>query len=220
MAKKQEKTQPVMTIVGGQPNGRRRHTKRVQVPVGVEKLLFLAAQDAEFKKNLMADRQATLDASGIRLRPSEALMLGAISNAGLEAMIDSIVPENPKRRKFMGLVAAAAASLAAGTAELGCEDEKAGCMGITPDIDIDSDSDVILGITPDTDTDSDSGSDSETDSDTSSEDTDVDAGADAGTDRGVDRETVTVEVALNGDGGANPDDDVDGDCNCWTVGAK
>ena len=42
-------------------------------------------------------------------------MLSVATDDALEAMIARIVPTNPKKRKFMSLVAAAATSLAAGT---------------------------------------------------------------------------------------------------------
>jgi hypothetical protein len=48
-------------------------------------------------------------------------MLDATPERVLAAMIRGIVPTNPRRRKFMGVVAAAATSVAAGTAFIACE---------------------------------------------------------------------------------------------------
>ena len=105
----------------------RRHRKggpgRIEVPVGLEKLLFHAARDAEFKKKLLEDTQSAIAFSKVKLRASELMMLQAIPRDSLERMIDSIVPQNPRRRQFMGLIAAATASLAAGTIS-SCDDEE------------------------------------------------------------------------------------------------
>jgi hypothetical protein len=127
------------------------------VPVGIEKVLFRAARDPGFRGLLLEDRPRALQAAGVELRPFEREMLAAISPAALAGTIDSLVPENPRKRRFMGLVAAATTSLAAGTAVVSCDD---------PGRD-----DVIRGDT--TDTDSDSETDTDTDSDTGTVDTDT-----------------------------------------------
>jgi hypothetical protein len=172
---------------------RSRPMGKVKVPVGLQKALYHAAQDDEFKARLLADPQATITESGISLRPSELAMLGAISPNALEAMIDSLVPENPRRRKFMGLVAAAAASLAAGTAIGSCDDAETDQHG----------SDAG-GIGPDTDVDG-----------------DTDADADGGEDGG-DTDTVDTETDSTWAGGAQPDDDVDDGSGCGSgaIGAN
>ena len=154
-----ERDRPDLTIVGGQPGRRLRRGPEVQVPVGLEKALYLAARDDEFKARLLADPAAFIAEQGIELRPSELATLSAISPAVLESMVDRLVPENPRRRKFMGLVAAAAASLAAGTALVSCDDDVG--KGIGPDTDIDGDTD--------TDGDTDSDTDTETDTETGSD---------------------------------------------------
>jgi hypothetical protein len=166
---------PDLTIVGGQPHGKRQRNFRgkIKVPVGLEKALFHAARDDRFKARLLADPQAAISEQGIALRPSEAAILTAISPAGLETMIAGIVPHNPKRRRFMGLVTAAAASLAAGTVASGCGDDD--------DSTVDTDTmegGVDAGANPDTDT-------VDTDTvDTDNPDTDLDGGA--GPDAGLD----------------------------------
>jgi hypothetical protein len=135
--------------------------RKIQVPVGVEKLLYHAARDDDFRELLLSDRERAATEAGVTLRSSERAALEAIPVDTLVAMIDSIVPTNPRRRKFMGLVAAAATSLAAGTAVIACDDDsKPQPAGVGPDTDVDGDTDS------DTDTD-------DTDSDTSTVDTDT-----------------------------------------------
>jgi hypothetical protein len=141
------------------------------VPVGVEKLLYLAARDDGFKRRLLDDRAAAIEESGTRLRPSEAAALDAIDSATLERMIGSIVPENPRRRKFMGLVAAAATSLAAGTAVISCDGAS---------------DDMSKGATGDTDVDGDTDTDSSTNTDTVSDSDTIDTN--------IDTETATQGV--------------------------
>jgi hypothetical protein len=128
---------------------------KIQVPVGLEKALYHAARDEEFKAQLLADPAAAIESSGIRLRASEA------------AMLAYLVPENPKRRKFMGLVAAAATSLAAGTAVISCDGASGDVLskGATGDTDVDGDTDT---------TDGDAGSDAG-DTDTVDTDTETDS---------------------------------------------
>ena len=111
---------PHLTIVGDQPR-RKTGKAEMEVPVGLEKLLYLAAGDEALKADLLEDRARTIERLGIRLRESESTLLNTISNTQLSAMIDRIRPDNPKRRKSMGVVAAAATSLAAGTAVISCD---------------------------------------------------------------------------------------------------
>ena len=110
------------TIVGGQPP-RRQHV-RVNVPVGVERALFLAAGEPEFKAALLQDRDLAARARGVRLRPSEEAMLRVAPAAQLEAAIARLdtSPPNVQRRRFMQAVAVSAAALAAGGAT-GCGDD-------------------------------------------------------------------------------------------------
>lgn len=107
-----------LTIVGGQPLKTRQMPGAgdVEVPAGLELLLYRASGDASFRKQLLADRDAAIDASGIELRPSERATLRTIDDAALNRMIGALEPDNPWGRKVMRRVAAAATSLAAGTA--------------------------------------------------------------------------------------------------------
>ena len=117
MASDPKPQRPDLTIVGGQPSGNDRvipGSENTEVPVGFEMLLYRAAQEPEFRRRLLADRDATIASSGIRLRPAEHATLDVVSTGALSRMIDRIEPSNPQRRKFMGTVAAAVTSLAAG----------------------------------------------------------------------------------------------------------
>jgi hypothetical protein len=181
---------PDLTIVGGQPRRRPKNRGTMEVPVGVEKLLYRAAQDPEFKEKLLQAPAAVAAEAGIGLRPSEVAMLGVVPPAALEQMIANIEPDNPRRRKFMGLVAAAAASLAAGTA--GCDnpaDPADGATGSDSDVATDSDTvyhdsgwinaggvDADMDVDVDMDVDIDADADSSVDADSA---TDADSDADA-----------------------------------------
>jgi len=109
------------TIVGGQPPKRKHVT--VNVPVGVERALFVAAGDPVFREALLRDRDAAVRERGMILRDSEAALLRAAPAGQLEAFVDSldVSPANIERRAFMGAVAASAAAMAAGAA--GCSDD-------------------------------------------------------------------------------------------------
>jgi len=106
------------------------------VPVGLEKILFHASGSAEIRDMLLRDRDAAVAMCGVVLRDTERATLALVSDADLRMMVDRIVPANPKRRKFMGLVAAAAASLAAGgvLADAGCDGQSIS-RGVGPDTD-------------------------------------------------------------------------------------
>jgi hypothetical protein len=147
---------------------RRKFRGKIQVPVGFEKALYHAARDDGFRARLLTDPRAAIHEAGISLRPSELAMLAAITPDALQAMIDNLVPENPRRRKFMGLVAAAAASLAAGTVASSCGDDD---DNDTVDTD-NGDTDLDGGAGPDSDVDGDADSDTDT-VDTDEPDADV-----------------------------------------------
>jgi len=142
---------------GGQPP-RRKHVT-VNVPVGVERALILAAGDPIFRQELLRGRDGAVLARGMTLRESEAALLRAAPAAQLEAFVESldVSPANVKRRAFMGAVAASAAALAAG-GTLGCgeEDVKTDARGINADAGMDampldvSTYNPDMGILPDT----------------------------------------------------------------------
>ena len=171
-------------LVGGSVGRRARFAQKVSVPVGLEKVLYLAARDPDLRERLLADRAGTISELGVALRPSERAMLEAAPRAALEAMIGRIDASNPRKRKFMGLVAAAATSLAAGTAGMSCVSS---CGGVGPDVDTDTyNVNDGGGAGPDVDTD--------TDTDTVDTDTNIwpDAGG-AGPDVDVDVDASDTE---------------------------
>ncbi len=92
------------------------------IPVGVERVLYAAARDPEFRARLIQDRDAAIIERGLILRPSELAMLRLIPAEQLEGSIDAMdtSPENLKRRTFLGAVAASAAGLVAGQSLSGC----------------------------------------------------------------------------------------------------
>jgi len=84
------------------------------VPVGVEKVLFTAALEPEFRARLLQDRGSAAIDRGFQLRPSEIEMLRLVPAAQLEAAIDRLDTSgaNLERRGFMRAVAASALTLA------------------------------------------------------------------------------------------------------------
>ncbi len=108
----------VTTVVGGQPPRRVRAKNRV--PIGVEKVLYLAASDPPFRAALLADRETALAQVGVRLSEVERATLLGVPRAALETMIARISPQRHGKRSFMKTVAAATVSLAAGVAAAGC----------------------------------------------------------------------------------------------------
>lgn len=109
------------TIVGGRP--RIRKTYRMNIPAGIEKILYVASIDRAFRSRLLGDRAGTLAGSRIRLTPSESAVLATVSDETLATMIDQIRPKMHGKRRFMRAVAVAAVTLATGTAGVACEDE-------------------------------------------------------------------------------------------------
>lgn len=127
------------TIVGGR--GTARKSGRVSVPVGIEKILYLAATDTEFRERLEHDREGVVSDPRLGLRGDEAAILRGVSAQQLAVMIDNIDPTKHGRRRFIQSVAACAASLAAGTVVVSCGDDvdtvTRGATGGTIDSDVD-----------------------------------------------------------------------------------
>ncbi len=107
------------SIVGGQPTGGRGEDPST-LPVGVERVLFEAASDADFRKALLADRRGALAERTIPLQPSEEAVLFNVSGPALEAMIDNLRVPDHKRRRFMKAVAAVSAGSAGAVMMDGC----------------------------------------------------------------------------------------------------
>jgi len=118
------------TIVGGQPPRKAKATARV--PIGIEKVLYLAATKPEFRKRLLEDRAGAVARSGVRLTDIERSTLLGVPRPALEAMIGRISPERHGKRSFMKTVAAATVSLAAGVVAPGCNEES----GPEPGLDV------------------------------------------------------------------------------------
>ncbi len=104
-----------------------------RVPVGVERVLYMAATDPAFREALMADRAGAVQRAGLPLRDSELALLAAVPRPQLQAAIDGMdtTQTNVQRRTFMRVVAASAATVASATA-LGCSEDVA--TGIRPDM--------------------------------------------------------------------------------------
>ena len=109
------------TIVGGQPPARGKEVKGV--PVGMERVLFLAAMEPAFRDDLLgegADREAVVAARGLKMSASEAAMLRLVPTSQLQVTIDGVDTsrENVERRAFLQAVAASALAVSA----VGCGD--------------------------------------------------------------------------------------------------
>jgi len=115
------------TIVGGQP-GETRRGARQHVPVGLERVLYAAAADPEFRAALSVDRTAALAARGFELTASERAVFGNLPEEQLAAMIGrlDVSRENLARREFLRNVAGTFVALAAGTALGSCSGQSAG----------------------------------------------------------------------------------------------
>lgn len=116
---------PKTTIVGGQP-AKQARWKPPRVPVGVERVLILAATDPNFNELLFRDREVALAGlEGIRLEASEEAMLRYISEGQLRASIRGLDTsrDNLQRRSFLRAVAVGVITLAAGDAAMGCSDD-------------------------------------------------------------------------------------------------
>ena len=127
---------------------------RIDIPVNWERVMIEAAQNPDFKKSLLANREEAIARAGFRLSDSENAMLAALSPETLEVMISNIDPKRLKNRGFARTVAAAV--MVGGLLIASCDDsENVATLGMDPDIDSDSDGDTDT----DTDTDPDAGSD-------------------------------------------------------------
>ncbi len=135
------------TIVGGQP--RKRPSLRMSVKVGLERVLYLAATDRDFRTALLANRAVALRAAGLALSEGEAAVLDAVGPDSLAAMIDAVQPRSRPQRPFLKSVAATFLTLATGTASVGCPNMVSG--GIEPDRDVRQDPGAEVDIAPDDD---------------------------------------------------------------------
>ena len=115
------------TSVGGRPRVRKKAV--LKVPIGIEKVVYRAAADPEFRERLFADRQGAVTHMGFNLLDSELAILLSVPNRSLAAMIDRIDPERHGRRRFMRKVAACALAVATSTVLLDAScSAPAGCL--------------------------------------------------------------------------------------------
>lgn len=89
---------------------------RKRPSAGIERALYLGAQDAAFCEALVKDRDEAAARRGIRLTASERAMLQNIPEAQLRRSITGmdLSEDNVRRRSFLRAVAVSAAALAAG----------------------------------------------------------------------------------------------------------
>jgi len=98
--------------------------RTVRIPIGVEKLLTLAAADSEFRRELVRDRAAAVERSGYVVQSTELAVLASVSDAQLEAMISRIDVKRHSKRDFMRSVAnVALAAAASGALLTACKGE-------------------------------------------------------------------------------------------------
>ncbi len=100
------------------------------VPIGMERLLGLAAVDDRLAEELERDPVALADGCGITLEPTEKAMLSATSGEALRRMISGIRVglAAPDRREFMRHAAVIVTALTVGGAAAA-----GGCKKTTPD---------------------------------------------------------------------------------------
>jgi hypothetical protein len=105
------------------PDKKRPSSTMVEVPIGIEKVLYIAATEPGFRRDLLEDREAALRARDLELRSTELAMLRATPAEQLEAAIEGldVSEQGSGRRRFMRTVAAAAVTLAAGEVLTACE---------------------------------------------------------------------------------------------------
>ncbi len=99
-----------LTIVGGQP-------PRKNVPLyssNLEKLLFKAASDEDFKEQLLHNRHSILEDPALSLSPQDKMILKSIPVVKLTDMIEKFVIQRTSRRCFLKNAAATVALLTIG----------------------------------------------------------------------------------------------------------
>ena len=123
---------PRTTIVGGRPPEDSAETH--PVPVGIQSLLRLAAEEESFKLELVERRADVAEAAGIELSESEKQILKVITTDQLTSMIEAIPPAPAPRRDFLRKTAATAVLLLGGAALDGCDSCSQKVTGARPDI--------------------------------------------------------------------------------------
>ncbi|MBW1811010.1 MAG: hypothetical protein JRJ87_22665 [Deltaproteobacteria bacterium] len=123
---------PRTTIVGGRPPEDIGSSH--PVPVGIQRLLRLAAEDPSFKLELAERRAEVAEAAGVELTESEKMILKVITTDQLTAMVETIPPAPAPRRDFLRKTAATAVLLLGGAALEGCDSCSGVVKGARPDI--------------------------------------------------------------------------------------
>lgn len=128
------------TIVGGRPFTQ--HTRKISVPIGIEKLLCRAAAMPELKRGLLSNPTDTMSPFSEELSVGERTILSSIPAATLLRMIEHIDLKRHAKRQFMKAVVAATLVAGAGSAVTGCYAEGHGPMpaGSTDGWTVDADS--------------------------------------------------------------------------------
>jgi len=111
-----EPSKPLREVRSGTPH--RPDPGLPPVPVGLQKLLRLASVDPSFRARLIAQRDTTADAAGVRLSPSERSILRAIPAEQLERMAEQLPPPRPEQTPRLRQIAANAVLLLGGAALL------------------------------------------------------------------------------------------------------
>jgi len=117
------------TIVGGQPPGNERPL--IQIPVGLERLLGMAAVNASFREALVEDWRTAAVASGFELTPTEGQIIETIGAERLRRMVAQVAERLAvgERRSFLSHAAAALVVLAGGVTAVA---SAAGCRPSRP----------------------------------------------------------------------------------------
>jgi len=93
-----DRTDKKRTIVGGRPQGKAK--PGAEIPRGVEVLLKMAALDPIFRKRLTHMRGQASQDLGFKLAFSEAMILEAVPEKQLQAMIDAM-PVSDQERELL-----------------------------------------------------------------------------------------------------------------------
>ncbi|MBI2898335.1 MAG: hypothetical protein HYY06_32595 [Deltaproteobacteria bacterium] len=110
---------PRTTIVGARPP--EGPGAAPPVPVGIQRLLRLAAVDEVFRQELVARRAQVAEAAGVKLTATESAILDAIPAGQILTMAESVPVPEPARRDFLRQTAASAVVLLGGAALAACE---------------------------------------------------------------------------------------------------
>jgi len=105
------------TIVGGRPPGSGQQVGAI--PRGIEVLIKKASIDPRFKQLLLEQRAGAAESIGLVLDPAEEMMLRAVPDEQLEAVIAQTHVPQDHRRAFLG-TAAAVMLTAIGVSVPGC----------------------------------------------------------------------------------------------------